>query len=52
MWRAVGCNSLVHSPLFLAVIIWGKEGGKEQVIFRPELPTPHLQLVGPLVIGI
>lgn len=25
MWRAMGCNSLVHSPLFLAMIIVRKE---------------------------
>lgn len=24
-WRSIGCNSLVHSPLFLAMIIVGKE---------------------------
>lgn len=30
MWRAVGCSSLVHSPLFLAMIIWGKEERREK----------------------
>ena len=25
MWRAVGCHSLVHNPLFLAMIIVEKE---------------------------
>lgn len=25
MWRAVGCNSLVHCPFFLAMVIVGKE---------------------------
>lgn len=51
MWRATGRNSLVYSPLLLAMIIWGK-GGKEWITFKPTPPIPHPKLGGPLVTSI
>lgn len=34
MWWAVGCNSLMHCPFFLAMIIVGKEADSWRAVFR------------------